>query len=195
MTAIAPSPNSDGISEISVLDAYSDLVVKESRRGCWQVINSNYSVISNGQIISIWIAQACCGCEAKTEALVATIDDRKNNKFYLMEDSGFCCRYWCDRLHPFSMNFSSGDGAGGKLTLKTANVICKLYSAAFYGWIGPVIARFDRPLRCPLFSCKCCCYQSISVTDASTNAYLGSASETCWYLGGPHFHVTDEVRV
>ena len=46
----------------------------------------------------------------------------------------------------------------------------------------------ERPFRCAMGSCKCCCYQSLSVN--SGGQMLGSLQEDCWYCV-PAFTLSD----
>lgn len=84
-----------------------------------------------------------------------------------MEESSFFCRCCLGNLHEFKMTLSQGPVAG-----------------------GPTIAFYDRPLACPLHVMKCCCYQSISVSDGQSNMPIGTVQETCYYCV-PEFAVRD----
>lgn len=55
---------------------------------------------------------------------------------------------------------------------------------------GPTVAYYERPLRCPVQNCKCCCYQEINVSDPATGRHLGSITEG-FYWCIPTFHVKD----
>jgi hypothetical protein len=41
------------------------------------------------------------------------------------------------------------------------------------------IVTVNRPFRCCVYSCKCCCYQEATVTSGGNE--LGSVKETCWF--------------
>ena len=53
---------------------------------------------------------------------------------------------------------------------------------------GVVLAKYSRPMTCPLGCGKLCCYQEVTMEtpDGSPN---GSVSETCWFCCSPQFNV------
>jgi len=97
----------------------------------------------------------------------------KTDKFFVLEESGFCCRYFFQQIHPFKMTMRSGPTA-----------------------VGPIVASYDRPVRCAAGNCKCCCYQEIFAFDGASNAPIGSVIET-FYFCIPRYDLKDkhnEVR-
>jgi len=112
--------------------------------------------------------QTLCGCDSATEFKVATREHPNQDIFYVIEDSDFCCRLCCERIHPFKMTMSVGAEAGGE-----------------------VVAVYERPLRCHVGSLKCCCYQQIEVMDGATRQPMGKVREACWCCI-PQFNVYNE---
>ena len=104
-----------------------------------------------------------------TEFNVATKENPKVDNFYVLEESSFCSRLCLGTIHDFKMTMSEGPTAGGKK-----------------------VALFDRPLACPLHQMKCCCFQSLTVTDGENNSPLGSVKET-FYFCVPEFAVRNET--
>ena len=53
---------------------------------------------------------------------------------------------------------------------------------------GVVLAKYSRPMTCPLGCGKLCCYQEVTMEmpDGSPN---GSVSETCWFCCSPQFNI------
>ena len=49
----------------------------------------------------------------------------------------------------------------------------------------------DRPCRCPIGSCKCCCYQSAKIMSGGND--LGEVKETCWWCV-PQFNIYDDQQ-
>jgi len=134
-----------GIDEIG---QFPNLLIKQSRKGCLRNM---------------------CGCDATTEAHVATKEDKNINRFYILETSSCFFRTFCESIHPFKMDFSIGGDKG-----------------------GPIISQFERPMACPVSHCKCCCFQEISVLDNHSKAVVGKTTETFW-LCGPQFNVTNQA--
>jgi hypothetical protein len=95
------------------------------------------------------------------------MESPQNDIFYVLENSDWFCRFFCQAIHPFQMTMSSGPTAG-----------------------GVPIATYERPLRCAAQNCKCCCYQEIFVNDAATGQRLGSVTET-FYICVPTFQMKD----
>ena len=102
--------------------------------------------------------QECFGCDANTEFNISTIDMKNNNLFYATENSSCCIRFFCGGNRPFEITVTGGNSTN-----------------------GPKIAKFERPFNCcPVSPCKCCCYQTVKVSDAD-NQHLGIIREQCWY--------------
>mmetsp|Transcript_26201 Transcript_26201/g.43001 ORF Transcript_26201/g.43001 Transcript_26201/m.43001 type:complete len:256 (+) Transcript_26201:153-920(+) len=97
-----------------------------------------------------WL-QECCGCEAKTEFKYFIGDTQV---FHSLEDAGCCCRTFCMPCHPYEM------------TVKELNTEAEVITV-------------DRPFRCAVGCCKCCCYQEAFIKSGGTD--LGSVKETCWF--------------
>jgi hypothetical protein len=95
--------------------------------------------------------QECLGCEAKTEFKYLIGDTEVAQS---LEDADCFCRMCCSPIHPFQMRVQELSTDAELLTV-------------------------DRPTRCAASSCKCCCYQEISVT--SGGQALGSVKENCYY--------------
>ena len=56
---------------------------------------------------------------------------------------------------------------------------------------SPLMLKFERPFRCTLAPCKCCCQQEIWAKDPATGAVLGGGKEGCWMCAAPFFHILD----
>lgn len=117
-----------------------------------------------------FLQRTLCGCDAPTEFKVATREHPHQDVFYVIEDSGFCCRLCCESIHPFKMTMSVGAEPG-----------------------GAVVAVYERPLACHVGACKCCCFQEIFVNDGATGGQVGSVKESCW-MCIPQFNVYDNAR-
>ena len=83
---------------------------------------------------------------------------------YALEDTSCMNRFCLNGLRPWTMNVSQGADAG-----------------------GPLQAKYERPLRCPMQALKCCCYQEVMSLDAS-GAPNGSVVESFW-ICNPMFNV------
>ena len=110
--------------------------------------------------------QELCGCEANTEFKIATMDKREDDIYYALENTSCCVRFCCRGNRPFQIDLWSG---------KDKN--------------GIQIGKFQRPFRCMMANCKCCCYQEISAVNSS-GVKMGSVKENCW-LCVPSFDVKD----
>jgi len=95
-----------------------------------------------------------------------TADDKE--VFHIQEHSTCCCRCLCGGSRPWTMSLST-------LPLKEE------------------ILMFERPLRCPLSFCKCCCGQEVEVYSQPSHTYVGSVQESCW-ICIPTFKVVDRAR-
>mmetsp|Transcript_29307 Transcript_29307/g.66496 ORF Transcript_29307/g.66496 Transcript_29307/m.66496 type:complete len:252 (+) Transcript_29307:56-811(+) len=100
--------------------------------------------------------QEMMGCEANTEFKIATLDAKKTDIYYATEDTTCCMRFFCTNNRPWTITVSDGGSKGGK-----------------------VLATAERPFRCPLGPCKCCCLQEVVVKDGG-GALTGSLTEDCW---------------
>lgn len=106
--------------------------------------------------------QECLGCEAKTEFDVYKDKERKEKIATAVEESSCLIRILCSGCHPYTMAVKEVDS-------------------------GDEIVTVDRPFTCPMGSCKCCLYQTMTVSSAGTK--LGVITEDCFYCV-PHFTVT-----
>lgn len=106
--------------------------------------------------------QEMLGCEAKTEFDVFKDKDRKDKIATAVEESSCIARLCCTGCHHYTMEVKELD--------------------------GNEIISVDRPFTCPMGGCKCCLYQTMTVSSAGTK--LGEIVEDCWYCV-PHFTVTD----
>mmetsp|Transcript_15615 Transcript_15615/g.33731 ORF Transcript_15615/g.33731 Transcript_15615/m.33731 type:complete len:231 (+) Transcript_15615:116-808(+) len=96
--------------------------------------------------------QECLGCEAKDE--YKFFKEGEQDEFATaLEESGFCIRCCCSPCHPFKMS-----------------VVEKGTNAE--------LLSVDRPCSCPIGGCKCCCFQTMSVTSAGQP--VGSIEEKCF---------------
>ena len=81
------------------------------------------------------------GCEAKTEFKIATMENQQGDFLYALEDTSCMNRFICGGNRPWEINVTQGAEAG-----------------------GPLVAKYERPFRCGMGSCKCCCYQEVLST-------------------------------
>jgi hypothetical protein len=95
--------------------------------------------------------QELLGCEAKTE-FKHFIGD--NQVFHSLEDGSCFCRICCTPIHPYTM------------AVKELNTDAE-------------VVTVERPCRCALGGCKCCCYQEAMFSSGQAN--LGRIEETCWF--------------
>mmetsp|Transcript_14693 Transcript_14693/g.30957 ORF Transcript_14693/g.30957 Transcript_14693/m.30957 type:complete len:253 (-) Transcript_14693:148-906(-) len=108
--------------------------------------------------------QECLGCEARDEYKFFK-EGEKNEFATALEDSGFCIRYCFAPCHPFKMSVAEVGTSAELLSI-------------------------DRPCACPVGACKCCCYQTMTVT--SGGQPMGSVKEQC-YCCVPRFKAFDEA--
>eukprot|EP00540_Astrosyne_radiata_P008902 CAMPEP_0116841772 /NCGR_PEP_ID=MMETSP0418-20121206/11136_1 /TAXON_ID=1158023 /ORGANISM="Astrosyne radiata, Strain 13vi08-1A" /LENGTH=248 /DNA_ID=CAMNT_0004472287 /DNA_START=37 /DNA_END=783 /DNA_ORIENTATION=- len=106
-----------------------------------------------------WL-QDLMGCEARVEFRYFI---GENQIAHSLEDSECCMRIWCSPCHPFTME------------MKELNTDAEMVS-------------MDRPCRCAMGGCKCCCYQEMTVSSGGQE--IGSLKEDCWYCV-PSFQVYD----
>jgi len=106
--------------------------------------------------------QEILGCEARTEFKYFI---EGTQVAHSIEDSDCCCRFWISPNHPFTME------------VKELNTDAEMIT-------------IDRPCRCSIGCCKCCCYQEISVN--SGGQVLGTLKEDFW-LCVPAFTSRDEA--
>ena len=128
---------------------------------------SNYKNLFFKQTRKGWL-QNCLGCENKVEMRISTIENRENNIMYAIEESDCIYRICCPGHHPFKMILQN-DGPA-----------------------GPVIATYERELKCLAHPCKCCCYQELKAYDAEGHS-IGRFTEDfyfCHHL--PQYTIFDE---
>lgn len=97
--------------------------------------------------------QECLGCEARDEFKFFKDGEYPNEFATALEDSGCCIRFCCAPCHPY------------KMSVKEKGTDTELLS-------------MDRPFRCPVGACKCCCYQTMSMT--SGGQPIGRIDEKCF---------------
>ena len=131
---------------VSILDPYVNIFAKQSRKGCLRTL---------------------CGCDSATEFKIGTIEKPDSNVFYVKEESGCCCRVFCQPIHPFRMDLKLGSDNQ-----------------------GPLLVQYERPCATHVNPCKCCCFQRIIATDGTNQKYLGQVIEK-FYCCVPTFHVED----
>jgi hypothetical protein len=81
-----------------------------------------------------------------------------------VSDGDVFCRVCCRTVHPFTIQVTEESDTKAELL------------------------TIDRPLACEACACKCCCYQSLTVS--SGGVALGGVKETCYYCV-PSFKVMD----
>ncbi|KAJ1485215.1 Scramblase [Baffinella frigidus] len=127
------------------LSAHPNLFVKQTRRGWFQEL---------------------LGCEAKTEFKIATMQEKKGDVMYALEESSLFLRLLCPMSHSWSMTVWQGDGPE-----------------------GPAVAKYQRPLRTPLAPLKCCCHQEVQHQDANGVAIGETVEEFFCFV--PKFKITN----
>eukprot|EP00980_Cylindrotheca_fusiformis_P005611 scaffold1184_cov132-Cylindrotheca_fusiformis.AAC.32 len=118
--------------------------------------------------------QECC-CITKSDFKyydTTNNDDPDNNSnkqkvAFSKEEFNFCCRCCIGLCHSFDM------------TVKAPNLPEDQ---------NPEIIEVNRPCRCPIMSCKCCCYQEATVFSGDDD--LGEIRESFWCCV-PQFKVYD----
>ncbi|KAL7577388.1 hypothetical protein ACA910_002114 [Epithemia clementina (nom. ined.)] len=98
-----------------------------------------------------WCQEIFLGCEARTEFKWFI---GENQFAQSLEDASCCCRFWCAPYHPF------------KMEVKELNTDAEILTV-------------DRPCRCPMGACKCCCYQFATITSGGNE--LGTIKEQCYF--------------
>jgi len=111
--------------------------------------------------------QEMMGCDATSEFNIATKEAPNDIKYYAIEQSSFCIRLCCKASRPLTMTVHVGTSAA-----------------------GPVLLKMDRPFRCPLGQCKCCCGQEMRVANAGGQP-LGKAVEGFYVCPTPFFQIKD----
>lgn len=104
--------------------------------------------------------QELLGCEAKNEFKYYIDGTEVANS---LDDADCCLRFCCNPIYPF------------ETSVKELNT-------------GAEILHIDRPFKCGVGNCKCCCYQE--ATFSSGGQEIGKIKETCWYCI-PTFEVLD----
>ena len=92
------------------------------------------------------------------------MENQQGDFLYALEDTSCMNRFILGSIRPWEMNVTQGAEAG-----------------------GPLVAKYERPFRCGMGSCKCCCYQEVLSTLPSGQAN-GSVVETFWMFV-PMFNV------
>lgn len=106
--------------------------------------------------------QECLGCEAKDE--YKFYKEGETEQFATaLEDSNFFLRFCLVGMHPFKIAVVESRANDELLTV-------------------------DRPCRCAVGSCKCCCFQEATIS--SSGQKLGSVKEQCFYCV-PQFKAYD----
>lgn len=113
--------------------------------------------------------QECMGCEAKTEMYVTHPENKEDKYLYVLEDTSFFNRLCLKGNRPFIMNVSWPDA-----TAET----------------DPKFATFDRPFRCPVGTCKCCCFQEI-IASAGGSVIGSTIEKSVFNSCVPQFDVKD----
>jgi len=145
---VAAAVKGEMLRGVDHLTPYNNLFVKQTRRGC---------------------IQEMCGCEAKNEFQIATVENKNQNIMYALEDASFMCRLCCKAQRTSKMTVTLGAQAGGEH-----------------------IMDYDRPFRFMPAACKCCCYQEMTYADANGQEF-GSTVEGFYYCV-PQFHILDENK-
>jgi len=104
--------------------------------------------------------QEIMGCEARTEFKYFIGETQIAHS---LEESDCCCRIFCQQMYPY------------KVEVKELNTDAELFTA-------------ERPMNCPVNSCKCCLYQKMTVSSGGQE--LGTIKENCWYCV-PEFTAVD----
>lgn len=108
--------------------------------------------------------QECFGCEANTEFVIATKENQKEDIMYALEDTSCLMRFCCPGNRPWDITVTKGGKKGGEM-----------------------VAKYHRPCACLVSPCKCCCHQSVQVTNVGGQD-LGGVKEICW-LCIPEFNI------
>eukprot|EP01038_Epipyxis_sp_PR26KG_P010734 gene10734-14418_t len=99
------------------------------------------------------LQELLCGCDANEEFKIST-KERKDHVIYYARESSTCInRICCGTNRPFEINFYEGADKS-----------------------SPQIGLFNRPLRCPMASCKCCCFQEVEAKSINGEV-VGSVKE------------------
>jgi hypothetical protein len=112
-----------------------------------------------------WI-QECFGCEAADEfKWINTTDGASTHIATSLEESNFCMRLLCGGCHEFTMDVKE-EGS------------------------GDTIMSMHRPMACNAAPCKCCCFNTMTMT--SNSRTLGSITEG-FYCCVPRMSITNSV--
>jgi len=149
----------------SLLDKSPEFVIMQTRKGC---------------------LQECFGCDANSQFKFfnghAGSENDGGKKFadtadaMIEEESSCCIRFFCSGSRPWTTRMYEGPGLPGDGQ-------------------GALMAEFERPFRCNLGNCKCCCYQEVMVRSGSDgkNEDWGNVREACWYCI-PSFMVNTKLE-
>lgn len=107
-----------------------------------------------------WLVE-CLGCEARSE-FKYFIDN--NQMAHSLEESNCFLRMFCQPCYDWTMEVKD---------LNTNSEILKV----------------NRPFQCCIGSCKCCCYQTATITSGGQK--LGQIKENCYYCV-PSFNTYDD---
>jgi len=147
---------------ISSSDNYLKKMAEKMDRGS-DAMKAHFSDVEDMSIRQTkrgW-CQELLGCEARTEFKWFKGEEQFASS---LEEASCCCRLCCSPIHPF------------KMEVKELNTEAE-------------ILTIDRPFRCPIGGCKCCCYQSAEFL--SGGQLLGSIKETCFFCI-PMFKIYDD---
>jgi hypothetical protein len=108
--------------------------------------------------------QELLGCEALDEFKWFNTTDGQNQQFATsLEESNCCMRLFCSGCHEFTMKVTE-EGSGAE------------------------VLAMHRPMACNAGACKCCCYQTMTMTTGGRA--LGKIEELCWVCI-PRMMITD----
>lgn len=131
------APQSMDRSGCPQLEAYPNLFVKQTTKGC---------------------LQECMGCEAESEFNIATNEDQKRNIMYAIEESDFCCRLCFPKIRPFAMRvWDSPTKQGQHFVQYNREVLC-LPGACKCCCYQELVAQNGQgvPLGSTKETCYCC---------------------------------------
>lgn len=104
------------------------------------------------------------------EYLLASSASVNQDLLFVHEGEGSAtCRLCCPKHYPWSYHMHAGKSSS-----------------------GPELAEYKRNLKCPMFPCKPCCYQTLYVVDGQTKDEIGWVREEFW-VTVPTFSVRDNT--